>query len=381
MSMVVYFRPLSSDDGAEVPLDLHDPRIRLYPFKARINRGDVALWEMFKDYFGWALSGKRPPKLKDFRRMVFFYFGDQLEDPELDELAQMAADHLRNGPPEGEPTKLMRMAADLRYGPEPTPENEPIIPITLFAIPDGRWVERRFCGLRGKTWKEDTQDGKRLLVEIQAIDERYREVNRQFAASLWRLDGLEPPGKLPPELEPYRVVDWTKIPDEALYKDFLSDEDLAHVATCHELDESLLRRACRNSVSLNPYARTEPLPEAQAYRPELVTAAPSGNGTAATNGRPTEALTNRSELVTAEWGADQEDAEKLLFALREIGAVDEASAAKKGCLRRETDLSERKYREAIKLLKAEKAVRTKSGVGTWLTPWVRYIRYVPNVCR
>ena len=214
MSMVVYFRPLSSDDGAEVPLDLHDPRIRLYPFKARINRGDVALWEMFKDYFGWALSGKRPPKLKDFRRMVFFYFGGQLEDPELDELAQMAAHHLRNGPPEGEPTKLMRMAADLRYGPEPTPENEPIIPITLFAIQDGRWVERRFCGLRGKTWKEDTQDGKRLLVEIQAIDERYHEVNRQFAAFLWRLDGLEPPGKLPPELEPYRVVDWTKIPDE-----------------------------------------------------------------------------------------------------------------------------------------------------------------------
>ena len=388
MSMVVYFRPLSSDDGAEVPLDLHDPRIRLYPFKARINRGDVALWDMFKDYFGWALSTKRQPKLKDFRGMVFFYFGGQLEDPELDELAQMAAHHMRNGPPEGEPTKLMRMAAHhMRNGPpegeptklmrmaahhchglEPTPKNEPIIPIALLAIPDGRWVERRFCGLRGKTWKEDTQDGKRLLVAIQEIDERYREVNRHFAAFLWQLDGLEPPGKLPSELEPYRVVDWTKIPDEALYKDFLSDEDLAYVAACHELDESLLRRACRNSVSLNPYARTEPLPEAQAYRPELVTAAPSGNGTTATNGRPTEALTDRIELAAAEWGADQEDAEKLLFALREMGAVDEAAAAKKGCLRRETDLSEREYRKAMKLLKAEKAVQAKPGVGTWLTP-------------
>ena len=198
---------------------------------------------MFKDYFGWAVSKERPPELKDFRRMVFFYFGDQLEDPELDELAQMAADQLRNGPPDGEPTKLMRMAAHHRYGLEPAPKNEPIIPITLFAIPDGRWVERRFRGLRGRSWKEVTEDGQRLLIARQAIDERYREVNRHFAAFLWRLDGLEPPGKLPPELEPYRVVDWAKIPDEALDKDFLSDEEIAHVAACHGLDESLLRLA------------------------------------------------------------------------------------------------------------------------------------------
>ena len=33
MSMVVYYRPLPPDDGAEVLLDLHDPGIRRFRFQ------------------------------------------------------------------------------------------------------------------------------------------------------------------------------------------------------------------------------------------------------------------------------------------------------------------------------------------------------------
>ncbi len=112
-----------------------------------------------------------------------------------------------------------------------------------------------------------------------------------------------------------------------------------------------------------------------ADRPELVTAdhpvrlslpAPSGNGTAATNGRDIEAPTDRIEQATAKWGADQKNAEKIRSALREMGATDEESSAKEGILRREIRLTEREYKRAIRLLKKENAVRTKPRVGTWL---------------
>ena len=63
---------------------------------------------------------------------------------------------------------------------------------------------------------------------------------------------------------------------------------------------------------------------------------------------------------------DQENAEKLLSCLRDMGAIDEDSHSSEGFLRRETGLTVREYRRAIRILKAEKAVRTKPRVGTWL---------------
>ncbi len=55
----------------------------------------------------------------------------------------------------------------------------------------------------------------------------------------------------------------------------------------------------------------------------------------------------------------QEHAETLRSALPEIGVATE------GLLRLETGLTEREYRKAVKLLKAENAVQTKTGVGIW----------------
>lgn len=65
---------------------------------------------------------------------------------------------------------------------------------------------------------------------------------------------------------------------------------------------------------------------------------------------------------------DRENADKLLSALRELGAIDETSLRKKGEMRAKTGLTEREYRDAIHLLQAENAVKTKPGAkgGTWL---------------
>ncbi len=79
------------------------------------------------------------------------------------------------------------------------------------------------------------------------------------------------------------------------------------------------------------------------------------------NGRATLDLADRPELA-----AVRKNAGKLLAALRELGATGKESAAQKGILRRATRMSDREYRKAIKLLQAEKAVQTKSRVGTWL---------------
>ncbi len=96
--------------------------------------------------------------------------------------------------------------------------------------------------------------------------------------------------------------------------------------------------------------------------------APSNNGRTTESDRiALEAPADRLKLGATNRSADQENAEKLRSALREMGAIDEESKKQKGALRLETGLKEREYRNAIKLLKAEKAVRTKQGVGTWLT--------------
>jgi len=81
------------------------------------------------------------------------------------------------------------------------------------------------------------------------------------------------------------------------------------------------------------------------------------------------------DYATGEWesatdeqnkGVLHSNAEKLLSALREMGAVNEDSHSSEGALRRETGLTEREYRKAMKLLRDHKAVRTKSGIGVWL---------------
>ena len=96
-------------------------------------------------------------------------------------------------------------------------------------------------------------------------------MNRHFAAFLWRLDGLEPPGKLPLELEPYRDFDWTKIPRST--GDLgLTKEEWAYVCD-HTLDSAEIMIQAYPYVSLDPYARTEPLREPPADRPAPAAAA------------------------------------------------------------------------------------------------------------
>jgi hypothetical protein len=110
-----------------------------------------------------------------------------------------------------------------------------------------------------------------------------------------------------------------------------------------------------------------------ADRPEPVTVALSnsgrateGNGITATNGHVPRAPISRLELAAVKCGEDQENAEKLRSAMRDLGATDERSAAQEGKLRLATQLTEREYRKAIRILKTEKAVRTKTRVGAWL---------------
>jgi hypothetical protein len=93
---------------------------------------------------------------------------------------------------------------------------------------------------------------------------------------------------------------------------------------------------------------------------------PSGNGQPVANGGALEAPADHPDLVATIGGADRTNAGKLLSALREKGAVDEDSHSSEGWLRLETGLTEREYRKATKLLKDEKAVRTKRRVGIWL---------------
>lgn len=81
---------------------------------------------------------------------------------------------------------------------------------------------------------------------------------------------------------------------------------------------------------------------------------------------PGEGTSNPSSPSRENPAATRENAEKLRSAMCKLGAKSEERSVKKGCLRRETGLSEREYREAIELLKAEQVVRTKRGVGTWL---------------
>ncbi len=59
-------------------------------------------------------------------------------------------------------------------------------------------------------------------------------------------------------------------------------------------------------------------------------------------------------------------AKQLRSALHELGAIDERTAKSKGALRQASGLTERQYRKAVGLLKAQKAVRTKTNGGTWL---------------
>jgi hypothetical protein len=79
--------------------------------------------------------------------------------------------------------------------------------------------------------------------------------------------------------------------------------------------------------------------------------------------RAAEILASQSPLEEI---FSQGNVEKLRSALRKAGAVDQDSHSSEGFLRLETGLTEREYKRAMKVLKAEKAVRTKSGVGTWL---------------
>jgi len=184
---------------------------------------------------------------EELKRMLRWYFDHcapgeterhTLEETELEELAEMADSYLSNGHSDGKPTKLETMAAAVVLEEWPSISTHPILecPITLFAIPHGRWVE---CH----------------------IEERYWEVTPSHAAMLFEGAGLllSPPGGIPPELEPYR--DSWKVSKEVFDReDAESDSD---------------------SPYLNPYAPIRkidqpPLDEASQA------ATPSGNGTAAT---------------------------------------------------------------------------------------------------
>ncbi len=72
------------------------------------------------------------------------------------------------------------------------------------------------------------------------------------------------------------------------------------------------------------------------------------------------------EACTPSMRADEANADRLRSALCDSGATDEASSTKEGVLRRMTGLTEREYKKAVRALKLENVLRTKSGVGTWL---------------
>ena len=259
--MVVYFRPLSSDDGAEAPLDLLDPQIRRYRFKSRLRVGHIAIEHMFVQWFGLS----RPKFNESFtreelKRMLRWYFHDFArggterhtpEETELEELAEMVDSYLRNGPSVGEPTKLEVMAAAVALKESPSISTHPLLecPITLFAIPQDRWVEQH------------------------VTEERYWEVTPYHAAMLFEGAGdmLNPPGEFPPELEPYR--DWRNVLKEVLNReDAESDSD---------------------SLYLNPYA---PIREIDQPPLDEANGAATPLETAVTDGRALEAPTDRIKL-------------------------------------------------------------------------------------
>jgi len=312
MSMIVHFRPLPPDDGAEVPLDLHDPRVRQYIFRNRFRLTAMLLQRMLREHFG---PGRTPQEIGSEEWLEFFRekFGNVQEEAELAELTEMAADHLRHGPRDGWPlpTKLESMAAkSVGYsGPEDMdgPEDADGIPRrsrVLLATSDGRWVERQNLGIEETVSKEVMREGKRYLIEETEYRDEYREVNRFAAAQMFvRSDAYVSSGSMPRELEPYR--DLTKAPREAFKRSHFRDENGQFY---DRLDE---------------YAAAE--------LPELAAAPPSGDATAAANGRTNEApaeLTPPARALAAAYDLQREGKPISLKAACERAGVDRKNLRK-----------------------------------------------------
>jgi hypothetical protein len=159
MSLIVYYRPLPPDDGAEVPLDLHDSRTRHFRFKPRFPRAEAALEEIFYREFGLAWKEVTSPGVP--RGVVFAHFGPVHGNKSPNFPIAPAAcfrDEQTRGMMRGECESLFAWS----FG-EPTRgmtrgeraslyarqlAQMPLFPLVLIATADSRCIERRLVGLR-----------------------------------------------------------------------------------------------------------------------------------------------------------------------------------------------------------------------------------------
>src|SRR5271157_2233228 len=216
MSLIVHYRPLPPDDGAEVPLDLHDSRPRHFRFKPRFPRAEAALEEIFYREFGLAWKEVTSPEVP--RGVVFAHFGPDLGNKSPNFPIALAAcfrDEQTGGMTRdeceslfawrfGEPTRGMTRGERASLYARQLAQM-PLFPLVLIATADSRWIERRLVGLRLTTWGQTIEDETWSTISHEEDGcYTYREVNPYFAAWLWEWETFVPPGPMPPDLNQFR---------------------------------------------------------------------------------------------------------------------------------------------------------------------------------
>ncbi len=313
MSHIVYYRPLPPDDGAEVPLDLHDSRTRLFRLKPRFPRDGAFVEEVFYRNCQVAWQKVENPEVPN--GVIFAHFN-------LDGGCKSARP--RGGPPPGWLFAVITHFQERTRG-MARHECEPLLapffcgsaamltdmllwPVVLIATADSRWIGRQRTIA---PWSESIEDKPQPFISYEKDGSyRYSEVNPHFAALLWGWDSFVPPGPMPADLREWS--DWTKLPVHRVRCRMLVDGD---GGTTYDLDRWNEDASVHSYV--DPY---EPFD-----RPPRRIATPSLGTLPATSGRnpePPTALTPPARALAAAYDLQREGKPISLNAACERAGVD-----------------------------------------------------------